>query len=810
MEDFEKLGVFYLGRPYSLKEGKAREGLLLYDSRDLLTHAVCIGMTGSGKTGLCITLLEEAALDGIPAIIIDPKGDLPNLLLTFPNLRPEDFRPWINEEDARRKGVTPEVFAQQQAELWSKGLADWRQSGERIQRLRESAEFVVYTPGSSAGIPVSILRSFAAPEPTLREDAELLQERVSSTVAGLLGLVGIQADPIQSREHILLSTLLAQAWRQGQDLDLAALIQQVQNPPVAKVGVLDLESFYPSKDRFGLVMALNNLLAAPGFSVWLEGEPLDIGAMLYTSTGKPRHCILSIAHLSDPERMFFVSLLLTQVLGWMRLQPGTNSLRAILYMDEVFGYLPPVANPPSKPPLLSLLKQARAFGLGLVLATQNPVDLDYKALSNAGTWFIGRLQTERDKARLLEGLEGAAASAAGGFDRGRMEQTMAALGNRIFLMHNVHEDAPEVFQTRWAMSYLRGPMTREQIKVLMGSQRPAASVPARRTVVAAAVGELSTTVPALPAEVPQVFLPRRVAGGEGTALLYRPMVLGMASVHYSDAKRKVEHTEEVAHLTSVSDGPIVLDWEASQSVTLSTKDLGRALEAGAFFAKLPAAAAQPKNYASWSTAFSTWLTRARSLELYRSPSTGELSQPGETERDFRVRLGMLARERRDAAVEKLRTKYAARINTLQERLRRAQQAVEREAEQARQMKMQTAISLGSTLLGAVVGRRAISAGTLGRATTAARGVSRSLKEQQDIGRAKESVEALEEQLKALEAEFEAEVAGLEQRIDPQSEAIETLVVRPKKADIVVKLVTLAWVPHWRTGEGAQAAESPAL
>lgn len=810
MEDFEKLGVFYLGRPYSLERGETLPGLLLYDSRDLLTHAVCVGMTGSGKTGLCLTLLEEAALDGIPAILIDPKGDLPNLLLTFPELRPEDFLPWINEEEARRKSLTPGAFAQQQADQWRKGLADWGQGAERIRALRDSAEFVVYTPGSRAGLPVSILRSFAAPEPGLREDAELLQERVSTTVASLLGLVGISADPIQSREHILLSTLLSQAWREGRDLDLGALIQQVQNPPLSKVGVLDLESFYPSQERFTLVMALNNLLAAPGFSVWLEGEPLDVGAMLYTSSGKPRHCIFSIAHLSEAERMFFVSLLLTQVLGWMRLQPGTKSLRTLVYMDEVFGYLPPVANPPSKPPLLSLLKQARAFGLGIVLATQNPVDLDYKALSNAGTWFIGRLQTERDKSRLLEGLEGAAVSSAAGFNRRQLEQTLSALGNRIFLMHNVHEDAPVVFQTRWAMSYLRGPMTRDQIRLLMDSHRREAAPTPRKATVAPALGAGTASAPALPPEIPQVFLPCRTAAPQSAKLVYRPMVLGMGTVHYRDAKRKVEHSQEVVYLTPLAESPIPLDWEVAEAVGLGPRDLGRSPEPGAVFLDLPSAASKAKSYASWTTSFSAWLARSCTLELYRSPSMGELSQPGESERDFRVRLGMLARERRDDAVDKLRTRYGARLQALQERLRRAQQTVEREAEQARQMKVQTAISFGSTLLGAVVGRRAIGAGTLGRATTAARGVSRSLKEQQDIGRAKETVEALEEQRKALQAEFEAEVAAIERRIDPQAEAIESVVIRPKKSDLTVKLVALAWVPHWRTGEGAQVVDTPAI
>ena len=466
-QDFERLGVFYLGRPYDLPAKRANPGWLLYDSKDLVTHAVCVGMTGSGKTGLCLSLLEEAAIDNIPAIIIDPKGDLGNLLLTFPSLKGEDFLPWINEDDARKKGQSPAEYASGQADLWKNGLAAWGQDGARIQRLKESAEAMIYTPGSNAGLPVSILKSFAAPEEDVRNDTELLRERISTTVTGLLGLLGVDADPIQSREHILLSTILGHAWRQGSDLDLAAVIQGIQSPPVAKIGVMDVEAFFPSKDRFALAMKLNNLLAAPGFQAWLEGAPLDIQQLLHTASGKPRLAIFSIAHLSDAERMFFVTLLLSQMVGWMRAQSGTTSLRALLYMDEIFGYFPPVANPPSKLPLLTLLKQARAFGLGVVLATQNPVDLDYKGLANTGTWFIGRLQTERDKARVLEGLEGASSSAGKKFDKGRMEQTLAGLGNRIFLMNNVHEDEPVVFETRWCLSYLRGPLTRSQIKLLM-------------------------------------------------------------------------------------------------------------------------------------------------------------------------------------------------------------------------------------------------------------------------------------------------------------------------------------------------------
>ena len=426
---YERLGVFYLGRELSAKGELG--GALLYDSRDLTTHAVCVGMTGSGKTGLCVSLLEEAAIDGVPAICIDPKGDLGNLLLTFPELRPEDFRPWIDEADARRKGMTPDEYAASRAELWRNGLADWGESGERIRKLRESAEFALYTPGSSAGRQITPLSSLAAPAREIREDGEALRERVGASASGLLALLGLDTDPITSREHILVSTILADAWAKGQSLDFGELIRRVQSPPVEKIGVMGVDAFMSEKDRGKLAMTINNLLASPGFAGWMEGEPLDVQRLLRTKEGKPRISILSIAHLSEPERQFFVTLLLGEVIAWMRRQPGTGSLRAILYMDEVFGYFPPTANPPTKPLLLTLMKQARAYGLGCVLATQNPVDLDYKGLSNAGTWLLGRLSTERDKMRVLDGLEGAEGGS--GIDRRQADKMLSSLRPREFL-----------------------------------------------------------------------------------------------------------------------------------------------------------------------------------------------------------------------------------------------------------------------------------------------------------------------------------------------------------------------------------------
>jgi len=618
VEQFEKLGAFYLGRPYDPAKKAAQPGLILYDSKDLVTHAVCVGMTGSGKTGLCIALLEEAALDGVPAIAIDPKGDLTNLMLTFPELRPEDFRPWINEDDARAKSLSPDDFAAQQAKLWKDGLASWGEDGDRIRRLKEAADFAIYTPGSSAGIPISIVASFAAPAQGVRDDSELLRDRVTTTASSLLGLLGIAADPIQSREHILLANLFTRAWSAGEDLDLKALIAQIQKPPMTQVGALDVESFYPAKEREQLAVRMNNLLASPGFNAWLEGVPLDVGQLLRSESGKPRVAIVSIAHLSEAERMFFVSLLLNQVLDWTRAQSGTTSLRAILYMDEIFGYFPPVAEPPSKRPLLTLLKQARAFGLGIVLTTQNPVDLDYKGLANTGTWFLGRLQTERDKMRVLEGLESASASAHAEFDKAKLDAMLSGLSQRIFLMNNVHEDAPVVFESRWAMSYLRGPLTRDQIKKLMDGKRPAVS-PSRAST--------------------------------GTA--------GSASDAVAESEQK-------------------------------------------------------------------------------------------------------SREQRDAAVEKLRAQYAPKLQRLEEKVRNAEQVVQREEGQSRGAKAQTAISAGATILDALLGRK-FTRTSLGRATTAARGAQRAMQQDQDVQAAKEDLASAQADYERLEQELTAKVAEIQAR-----------------------------------------------
>ena len=814
MQDFEQLGSFYLGRQYDLAARRGdSDSLVLYDSKDLVTHAICVGMTGSGKTGLCITLLEEAAIDGIPAIVIDPKGDLSNLLLTFPKLAPADFEPWVNVQDAQKQGLTPAQFAEKQAAQWRDGLAQWGQDGARIQRLRDSADFQIYTPGSNAGTPISILDSLRAPPPALREDVELFRERIASTATSLLCLVGVDGDPIQSREHILLSTLFASAWSANQDIDLGALIRQIQEPPVARIGVLELDSFYPAKDRFALAMRFNNLLAAPGFAAWMEGEPLDIDALVYTPQGKPRIAIFSIAHLPDSERMFFVSLLLGQMLSWTRAQSGTSSLRALLYMDEIAGYCPPSAEPPSKRPLLLLMKQARAFGVGVVLATQNPVDLDYKGLSNAGTWFIGRLQTERDKARVLDGLEGAAANASAGFDRAGVDALLSQLTNRVFLMNNVHDDGPRIMEVRWALSYLRGPLTRTQIKQLCDERRasasPAAPVrkiesspkvagPALKTP-AAAPAAVSTR-PVLAPTIAQVFLPLSAGAMPGWSLVYTPMLFGSAKLYFVDKQLEVESEVDLHTLTPLSPGLVAVDFEALQKVDLDLEDVDQEAAAGAGFDALAADAGKPKSYDAWRKQFVDALFRTQRLALLRSASLDKVSRPNESEREFRLRLAQAAREERDELAAKLRQKYSARLVTLEERIRRAAQAIEVQKEQARDAKLSTALSFGSAVLGALFGSKR---SAVGKASTAARGVSRSARESGDVERAGETLEALQQQRVDLEAQIQSELSAREMRSDPRSEVLEPVAVSLKKTNISVRAFALAWVPHWVDAGGAR-------
>ncbi|HNZ87764.1 MAG TPA: hypothetical protein PKK55_04480 [Methanofastidiosum sp.] len=802
--DFEKLGSFYLGKEYDIKNNKLTDNLVMYDSRNFTTHAVCIGMTGSGKTGLCIDILEEAALDNIPAIIIDPKGDITNLLLTFPELKKENFSPWVDPDEANRKGMSIEEYAQQQAEMWKKGLSDWGQDEKRIKMLRDSTDFLIYTPGSEAGTPVSILHSFDAPSTSWEDESELIREQIQGIVSGILGLIGIEADPINSREHILLSNIFEYFWSKNQNLDIGKLILSIQNPPFRTLGVFEIDTFIPNKDRMALSMKLNSLIASPSFKNWLEGQPLDISEFMKNKDGKPRHSIFYIAHLNDSERMFFVTLLFNQIISWMRKQSGTNSLRTIIYMDEIFGYFPPVANPPSKKPLLTLLKQARAFGVGIILATQNPVDLDYKGLTNTGTWFIGRLQTERDKQRLLEGLDTISSSSKGSLNREEIDKLISNLGKRVFILHSVHENTPVIFQTRWAMSYLRGPLTKNEIKSLMKNKIPEVPVSSSKSIVSneISIDKTTTSRPTISSEIQQVFIPLTKSSNlvmqeiknknqsqisfETANLIYNPGALGKALIHYQD---KITDLREDLEKTLILRSSELMNWEKSEEIKIS--NLLTKPEANAKFGEISGNINDSKDFNELKKNFADFIFYNSNFKLYHSPLIKIYSKPRESKSDFILRITQMARERRDEEVDKIEEKYSKDLQKLKEKLERSQEVLLKKQATANSLKQEAMVSAGESVIKIFMGRRST--------TSASKAMNKYQKSKTvaiDIQEAQKDIETLNKEMELLENKLKIEVESIKERREKEISEIKEVLIQPKKSDIEVKIVSLAWIPYW--------------
>lgn len=801
---YELMGKFYLGRGYDTSTKELVDELTMYDSKDLVTHGVVLGMTGSGKTGLCIALLEEAAMDSIPAIVIDPKGDIPNLLLQFPELSGEDFRPWINEGDAAKKGLSPDDYAEKQAAMWKKGLGEWGQDGERIRELGKKADINVFTPGSNAGIPVSILASLDVPEFEILDDGEMLAERIESTVSSLLSLMGIQADPIQSPEHILLSNIFLTCWKNDESLTLQSLIHYIQTPPFEQIGVVPTDDFIKEKDRKSLAMKLNSLLASPGFSTWLKGVPLDMHKMLYAPDGRARISIFSIAHLSDSERMFFVSLLLNQMLGWMRSQSGTTSLRAMLYMDEIYGYLPPTANPPSKKPMMTMLKQARAYGLGLLLATQNPVDLDYKALSNIGTWWLGRLQTERDKARVLEGLEGAASSQSSTFDRGKMEQLLAGLGSRVFLMNNVHDDAPTAFHVRWVMSYLPGPLARTQIKTLMDPKRDQFQMMEHTAAEksdprASSAKHSETDKPAVSSRISEYFVPVSPDNLEAE-MIYMPGIVRSAKIRFSDAKKGINGDREITQIHPLTESSTEVAWDDLLVLPEGTNmsHLHSQSHNAKEYGELPALALEPANYTAWKEAFADDLYHNERLEVLHAPAFDLYSQANETEGEFRGRLRLKERELRDHAVREAELKYEKKIRDTESGLEKAKKSLREQQDQANAAKLNAVIRVGNALFSGLLGGRKKISTT--RTRSAASGASKAWKEDRDVPKARQKVKELEGERESLMTELETQVASIRETYNPETAVLEPVPIPPLKKNIKVTACGLVWLPY-RKAEG---------
>ncbi|HVN56094.1 MAG TPA: DUF87 domain-containing protein [Anaerolineaceae bacterium] len=823
---------FYLGRPSNV-QGSSSD--LLYDPADLTTHGMVTGMTGSGKTGLCIALLEEAALQGIPAILIDPKGDLTNLLLHFPDQAPRDFRPWIDPEAARRQGKTLDDLAAETAEAWRNGLADWNIPLERISALQRSAHFAVYTPGSDAGYPVSILASLQAPQIAWEGNREILREKIASTVTALLGLVGLtDVDPVRSREHILLSNIFENAWSQGKNLDLSELILRTQSPPFARLGVFPVETFFPEKDRMALAMLLNNFLAAPAFQTWMEGQPLDIQKLLFPGDGRPQHSVFYLAHLGEDERMFFTTLLLSAVETWIRTQAGSSGLRALVYFDEIAGYLPPVSTPPSKAILLRMLKQARAFGVGLLLAAQNPVDLDYKALSNAGTWVIGKLQTEQDKQRLLDGLE----SASGSLDRGEYDRMISSLGKRTFLLHNVHAGQPVAFQSRWTMNYLAGPLTRAQIpdlnRLAAGAEAPVSETAGSRAVTPAAppaapappapstmgaedLLEGSQTRPAVPAAVREYFFPNNLTlngalqsvdlvlppDARPLGLLYRAELLAQAQVRFLARKYNVDTLQRRAVLIPHPDRRGMVRWEDYPYPGFDPQILDPQPAPGARFAGLDAPLGDPRVLAIMEKDFADWVYRGSQVRLRANETLKVYAPPDVSTAAFREMTSQAARQGYDAEVARVAADFDQKLAAIYEKMGREQRELQQDQEELSQRKMEELGTHAENILGLFTHSR--------------RRVSTSLTKHRMTEAAKADVEESHQTLASLKAQadelLKARAAAVQECSERWSRiAIEEseIPVTPQKKDVFLELFGLVWIPYHVLQAGEKVVELPAF
>lgn len=777
----EKLGSLYLGSEFDIDDGEITGEHINYDARDLTTHAVCIGMTGSGKTGLCICLLEEAAIDKVPSIIIDPKGDISNHLLHFPNLEPSDFIEWINIDDARRKNLMIEEYAVKVADTWKSGLESWGIGKSRISELANSVDFTIYTPGSSSGRSINILSSLEAPK---KSDRDTLNNLVTGTTSALLELMKIREDPVRSRQGILLSNILHHNWGLEKNITLEKLIQEVQKPPFNRLGVFDLETFYPRDKRVELALALNSLIASPSFVEWFSGDSMDISKLLFCEDGKPRHSIFSLSHLGDEERMFFVTLLLERISTWLQQQSGTTSLRAILYFDEVFGYMPPVANPPSKTPLLRLLKQGRAYGLGVVLTTQNPVDLDYKGLTNTGTWFIGKLQTDRDKNRVLEGLQ-SASQPVNAKDYGDI---IGRLQSRVFLLHNVHSDKPKIFHTRWAMNYLRGPLTAVQIKKLMGETetRPSLQKPA--------VGDLSSAKPNIDPKIEQYYieLPKRdfTSGGlvaQGKIQLYPTLLLNY-SIRFFDKKREIDFVEKHWAIAQEPDSLGKIDW--SQLLTTDPSFIYNKLDYSSddvIYSQLQSQYTV-KDLVDYSKNLADHLYRNKKFSIGAHPSLKLFQSQDESREDFIVRVRQAAREVRDLEIDKLEKKYDSKLDKVNSKIDSLTSSLAADEAEYEARKREEVFGVGETVLGVLYGRRR----TTG-ITTASRRRRMTTQKKYKIDETKRDIEDLKKELKELENELREEVEKITEKWETVWREIDEYTVNPRRTDISVDIKGIGWV-----------------
>ncbi len=781
--DYEKLKLFYIGK----ERINEKESLpVIYKNKHLTTHAAIIGMTGSGKTGLGISLLEEAAIDNIPSIIIDPKGDMGNLLLTFPELKGSDFKPWIEEQDAINNSMSKEQLAEKTARVWEKGITGDFQSKERIKKLKDSADFTIYTPGSTAGVPVSILSSFKAPSKEVLEDSDILNQLVSSTVSSLLSLVDIK-DNSSSKEHILISSIFMNFYSLQKDLSLEELISSIVTPPFKKIGVFDLETFFAQDDRLKLALKLNTIIANPSFKSWIEGEPLDISNLLYDENGKARVSIFSISHLNDSQRMFFVSLLLNQMVAWMRRQEGTSSLKALLYMDEIFGYFPPSKNPPSKQPMLTLLKQARSFGVGVILSTQNPVDLDYKGLSNIGTWIIGRLQTRQDKEKVIDGL---ATSGNIKFDKKELMEMLSSLDKRNFIMKNIHEDDIKVFQTRWVLSYLKGPISKDDIKKLMAQKiEEALSSPQAKSSTRANTNSHSNELsskPILPNDLDESF--SYISQQETYQM--QPFLLSSCELNFFNASKNIDIKQQIIEKIYLDETDSNVNWEDKEE--LEEIDFSNKERANTSYYNLPIFMQNARELKLIQREFTNKIYQNNKLTLYKNSRLKLLSKQDETLVDFKIRIQDRLNEEIDENIEKLQTKYEKEEKRLETKLEKLYVKLEKEKDQASAQTTDTLISIGSSILGAFFGKSILSKTNVGKAASGIKNASKVLKEKKDVKFVEAEIEELSEDMNSLKEKLETEIEEINQEYNISNYEIEETYIKPRRKDIYNVKISLLW------------------
>jgi hypothetical protein len=785
--DYEKLKLFYIGKE---KIDEQTTVPLVYKNKDLRTHAAIIGMTGSGKTGLGISLLEEAAIDNIPSIIIDPKGDMGNLLLTFPNLEANDFKPWIEEQDALNNGVTLDEQAEKTARLWENGITGDFQSKERIAKLKDSADFTIYTPGSTAGVPVSILSSFKAPESEVLEDNDILTSLITSTVSSLLSLVDIKNDS-SSKESILLSSIFMNAYSQGKDLTLEELISLIVTPPFSKVGIFDLETFFAQDDRLKLALKLNTIIANPSFKNWIEGEALDISNLLYDENGKAKVSIFSIAHLNDSQRMFFVSLLLNQMVSWMRRQEGTSSLKALLYMDEIFGYFPPSKNPPSKQPMLTLLKQARSFGVGVILSTQNPVDIDYKGLSNIGTWFIGRLQTKQDIDKVIDGLSGASDEA---IDKKELEKTISNLEKRTFIMKNINEENIKIFTTRWVLSYLKGPISKDDIKKLMKDKIEKVKIVNKKEKVATKENKNTKnnaatkdfTKPILPKTIEEKYL----FNSQSDEYSLQPYLLCSCSINFVNTSKNIDKNEELSYKIYLDEriNEISFDEiEDAKGLVFDTKS-----RINCTYYEVPSFLQNEREIKKVQKDFSDYIYRNNKLVLFKNTALKLTSKQDESIKDFKVRIQDRLNEKIDEELEKLQAKFQKTEDSLEKKLDKLLVKLEKEKNQASAKTTNTLISIGTSILGAFFGKSVLSKTNIGKVASSARGASSILKERSDIKFVEEDIEDLSTEIEELKDELEVQIEKINEDYSINNFEIEEFSLNLRRKDIYNTKIEILW------------------